>query len=194
MGHSAQGSSEAVEQRTPPSAAARHPTVCARARHRRGLRTTQWLMAVGWPTVLFAYMMRSPTRLQSRQRLPSPATLRRKRAACAGHQEEMLEEEVMEEEPRVKSMVTDGGRSQKGRGFKDGAEPERHPGGKFESLEAGTGPGPAKCAPRRTWFTTRARAVHPLGLGRTSRLPPALQAAAAPHSLAPSEGAICCGR
>jgi hypothetical protein len=60
----------------------------------------------------------------------------------------MLEEEVMEEEPRMKSTVTAGGRTQKGRGFKDGAEPERYPGGKFESLEAGTGPGPAKCAPR----------------------------------------------
>lgn len=60
---------------------------------------------------------------------------------------------MMEEEPRMKSTVTGGGRSQKGRGFKDGAEPERYPGGKFESLEAGTGPGPAKCAlpppPRR---------------------------------------------
>mmetsp|Transcript_29022 Transcript_29022/g.55678 ORF Transcript_29022/g.55678 Transcript_29022/m.55678 type:complete len:166 (+) Transcript_29022:62-559(+) len=67
--------------------------------------------------------------------------------------DEMLEDEEPLEEPpvsnRLKSTIGAGtgqtaGRKQKGRGFKDGAEPERYQGGKFDTLETGSGPGPAK--------------------------------------------------
>jgi hypothetical protein len=100
----------------------------------------------------------------------------------------------MEEEPRMKSTVTGGGRSQKGRGFKDGAEPERYPGGKFESLEAGTGPGPAKCAPARPRGSRRAHGqLHTARAGESVATRSAWRRqfhTAAPHA----KGAIRCGR
>uniref|UniRef100_A0A7S0WPK5 RNA-binding protein 8A n=1 Tax=Pyramimonas obovata TaxID=1411642 RepID=A0A7S0WPK5_9CHLO len=63
--------------------------------------------------------------------------------------DEILDEEEapMEEAaaPRLKSTITAGPtRKQKGRGFKDAMDVEQRFTGKYESLESGTGPGPAK--------------------------------------------------
>eukprot|EP00242_Pyramimonas_sp_CCMP2087_P006465 CAMPEP_0198208044 /NCGR_PEP_ID=MMETSP1445-20131203/11434_1 /TAXON_ID=36898 /ORGANISM="Pyramimonas sp., Strain CCMP2087" /LENGTH=183 /DNA_ID=CAMNT_0043881293 /DNA_START=77 /DNA_END=628 /DNA_ORIENTATION=+ len=71
-------------------------------------------------------------------------------------EEEMEEEAPMEEEaapaPRLKSTIKStiaatssaAARKQKGRGFKDSTDGEQRFTGKYDSLESGSGPGPAK--------------------------------------------------
>jgi hypothetical protein len=67
----------------------------------------------------------------------------------ADYDDDMMEEAEDAQPPqRVRSQVT-AVRKQKGRGFREGmdADDERHAGRGYESLETGSGPGPAKCAP-----------------------------------------------
>ncbi len=67
----------------------------------------------------------------------------------ASYDDDDLMEDTEEAQPpqRVRSQVN-AVRKQKGRGFREGmdADDERHAGRGYESLESGSGPGPAKCA------------------------------------------------
>ena len=67
----------------------------------------------------------------------------------ASYDDDDLMEDTEEAQPpqRVRSQVN-AVRKQKGRGFREGmdVDDERHAGRGYESLESGSGPGPAKCA------------------------------------------------
>ena len=67
----------------------------------------------------------------------------------ASYDDDDFMEDTEEAQPpqRVRSQVN-AVRKQKGRGFREGmdVDDERHAGRGYESLESGSGPGPAKCA------------------------------------------------
>ena len=66
----------------------------------------------------------------------------------ANYDDDLMEDAEETQPPqRVRSQVN-AVRKQKGRGFREGmdVDDDRHAGRGYESLESGTGPGPAKCA------------------------------------------------
>lgn len=60
-----------------------------------------------------------------------------------GGEEDMLEDTDVAQPQRVRSQVVP--RKQKGRGFRERMDVDGDRNGRYESIDTGTGPGPAKC-------------------------------------------------